>query len=134
MTTATSREKPALGIAIIDEQHRRIGEILGQLAAARAAGHGRDAVLATLDDLITCVDEHLGVEEQYMRDFGYQERGPHRALHADFVRRIIEAQRAVRRGEEHRIDTLVDDLDAWFTTHIRQEDPRYAELFRAKGL
>ncbi|MEZ4386394.1 MAG: bacteriohemerythrin [Candidatus Krumholzibacteriia bacterium] len=134
MITAEFNEVYAIGIDIIDRQHRRFFEILGRLVAARAAGEGRQAVLSVLDEMVDYVDEHFSAEESYMREFGYAEFAAHRRLHAGFVTEVMHAHRAYRDGNEHLDDELLEYLGHWFTMHIRREDPKYVELFRANGL
>jgi hemerythrin len=134
MTTATFNEVDTLGIEIIDAQHRRFYEILGRLVAARASGQGHGAILPVLDDMVTYVDEHFGTEESYMREFGYDDYAAHRQLHAGFVRKIMTTHQEYRRGVDGLDDGLIAYLANWFTAHIRHEDPKYADLFRANGL
>lgn len=134
MSTATFCESDTLGIELIDAQHRRFYEILGRLAAARAAGQGPQSVLAVLSDMVSYVDEHFGTEERYMRELGYVDYQAHRKLHAGFVRKIITMQHDYRAGGTKLDDDLIAYLGDWFTAHIRGEDPKYAEVFRAHGL
>jgi hemerythrin len=134
MTTATFREVDSLGIEIIDAQHRRFYVILGRLVAARAAGQSRQAVQLVLDDMVSYVDEHFGLEERYMLEFGYDDYAAHRQLHAGFVRKIMTTQQEYRRAIDGLDDGLIAYLAGWFTAHIRGEDPKYVELFKANGL
>jgi hemerythrin-like metal-binding protein len=134
LKTMHFQDTDALGIEIIDRQHQRFFELLGKLVAAQAAGSGREAVLEALDDMVTYVDEHFATEERYMREFDYADYTVHRELHASFVRKIIEMHRAVRRDADDLDDELVAYLGQWFKEHIRVEDPKYAALFRERGL
>ena len=134
MSTAFFNEIDELGIEVIDAQHRRFYELLGKVVVARTAGLGERAVLEVLDDMVTYVDEHFAAEEGYMREFGYAGLEAHRALHAGFVRKIMEVSREARRGVDNLDDALLTYLGNWFTAHIRHEDPKYAELFKANGL
>ncbi len=134
MATATFNDVDSLGIALIDEQHRRFYEILGRLVAARGSGQGRQAVLLVLDDMVSYADEHFGTEESLMLEYGYPDYAAHRQLHAGFVRKIMTTHQDYRRGVDGIDDALIAYLANWFTTHIRNEDPKYADLFRANGL
>ncbi len=134
MATVMFSEVDTLGIEIIDAQHRRFYEILGRLVAARASGRGHQAVLLALDDMVTYVDEHFGTEERYMQEFGYDGYAAHRQLHAAFVRKIMATHQNLRQGVDGLDGDLIAYLGDWFTAHIRHEDPKYADLFRAKGL
>jgi hemerythrin len=134
MQTIEFQDVDALGIEIIDAQHRRYFELLNDLLAARAAGRGNEAVLDAVTAMVDYVDKHFATEERYMREFGYTDFAAHRELHAGFVRKVIALNRALRRGDDHLDDDLVAYLGEWFQTHIRQEDPKFVPLLKANGL
>lgn len=133
-TVITFEDTDALGIEVIDAQHRRFFDLLAGFAEAIEVGGDDEAVHQALEAMVDYVNDHFATEERYMRDFGYPDYDAHRRLHTGFVRKIISVNQALRDGHSEIDADLIAYLGCWFREHIRREDPKYAELFKARGL
>lgn len=119
-------EDMSVGVARLDDHHRRLIDLANQLGEAIAAGDTEQVTGAVLGELIRYVYYHFGEEERLMEAVGYAELAAHRQHHramADHVRAL-----------ETRFDgdpgaVVTADLQAylanWLINHIRSEDLLY---------
>ncbi len=127
---------PALhmGIELIDQQHGRFFELMNSLFEADVGDEHRSLVAGVLAELSDYVKDHFDTEEELMTRFEYDELEAHQALHAKFVAEVIEFEQKYVAGKIGLEDELLGSMVDWFTKHVMQEDMKYRELFRAKGL
>lgn len=112
-----------VGIDRIDDQHRRLFELLDELHGAMKEGQGRDAVGDVLADLEEYTFYHFDDEEGFMAGCGYREDcadcfADHAAAHREFEERV---QRLRERHEAGEIVTSIDTLQLlrdWLAEHI----------------
>lgn len=122
-----------LGLDVIDAQHRRYFHLLRDLIHTRQNVGDREAVSEALFTLVEYVSEHFRDEEQIMRDAGYPGLEAHRALHAGFVRKILEFYRKHREKEHELKAEVVRYLEEWFVKHVRSEDPKFVPFVTASN-
>lgn len=117
----------SVGIAHLDDHHRRLIDLLNQLGAAVGAGNPREVTGLVLGELIRYVYYHFGEEERLMEAAGYDDLPAHRQSHrimAEHVRSLEQHYdrdpSAVVAAELHAF------LADWLVHHISSEDARYA--------
>ncbi|MCZ7597540.1 MAG: bacteriohemerythrin [Gammaproteobacteria bacterium] len=84
--------------------------------------------------VMTYVETHFRDEEQLMRDYGYPHYAAHKAIHDRFVNDLVRVKSDInnrRAGFEERFSSMLWD---WLIHHINEEDYKYREFFRGKGL
>lgn len=121
------------GIEIIDGQHRRIVDYINALGgAARAPGAATvgevDAVLAQLADYTF---SHFAFEESLLAEAGYPLLQPHRAIHAQFMKRLAKYRERHGAGEDIAAQ-LHDLLCTWLVHHIQRDDMAYVADLHAR--
>lgn len=119
-------EDMSVGVAQLDDHHRRLIELTNQLGAAIAADNTEQVTGAVLGELIRYVYYHFGEEERLMEEASYAELSDHRRHHramAEHVRGLEERYNndpgAVITADLHHF------LAEWLVNHIRHEDRRY---------
>ena len=125
-------EELAIGIPVIDGQHRRIVDYINQLDAL-GADSGRTTVGRVLGDLVDYTYSHFAFEEALMEEAGYDFLAIHRGSHQAFCSRLDELRRRFGAGEEVAAE-LAEMLGQWLLHHIRHDDQSYADLVREKML
>jgi hemerythrin len=75
----------ALGVPLVDRQHRELIDALNAVVAAMAASRAREEVGPLLDFLGRYVATHFADEEQLMRSSRYPAAAAHQAEHAEFT-------------------------------------------------
>jgi len=125
----------ATGIERIDEQHRRLVEILNDLAshiAFAADDLSLDALLASLVDYTLY---HFATEEAVWGEYlaGDPAEAAHRQEHQAFVARVLQAKAEYGdRGVEELVQDLLSLLTLWLASHILEKDRHLAKVVLAR--
>jgi hemerythrin-like metal-binding protein len=119
--------------AALDQDHRKLFDILNQLWSAREVGN-RQIIEMALDDLMHYSLVHFGREEQHMEAIGYPGAAAHRQSHADFCQRIEAFRWEYHYGVRTDVHAeLVNYLSWWLLSHIAHEDRGYHRFGRAEA-
>ncbi|MDP1610729.1 MAG: bacteriohemerythrin [Sulfuritalea sp.] len=119
----------SVGIAAIDEHHKRIVEYINELHEANVK-KDREAVGHVLEELVYYAQSHFSFEEALMEQAGYKFLGPHKKVHELFTRRINDYVNRFKQGEEVAVE-IQGTLVKWLMNHIKQEDMNYSPVVRA---
>lgn len=114
-----------LGIAPIDNQHKRIVEFISKLQEAIRMGNSGYAIFV-LDGLVDYTLTHFAYEEELQERAGYPFFKAHKRIHAIFVRRIASFRERTQAGEDVSAE-LLDLLETWLISHIKEDDRDYAD-------
>lgn len=117
-------ESIALGIPIIDEQHKALFSWIDKLNIAIKNGDGAEAVGEVIWNLITYVTEHFSEEERLMLSCNYPGLAAHRKEHDEFVSRLREIQVSYIDGQEMG-HSVLDFMVDWLVCHIKGTDQGY---------
>lgn len=120
------------GIEVIDNQHRRIVDILNALLDAQQHGD-RTAMNAVLEELVDYTLSHFTFEEALMEDAGYEFCRAHQRLHDIFAARIQQYRERFRAGEDIAEELRVM-LSRWLFQHIRSDDRAYIDSVKRNML
>lgn len=126
----------SVGVAELDEQHRKLIAIINKLFSLYAENNFTDVdVDPIFDELTDYADQHLATEEDYFKLYNYPEKEQHIALHNAYRKKIEELKNFY--DENTNADTLFainDFLNSWWTWHINHVDKEYTAYFNANGL
>jgi len=117
------------GIEEIDNQHKRIVEMINHLYDAEQKGD-KDEIREVLVDLVDYTQSHFSFEETLMEDAGYRFTRAHKRVHELFIRRVEQYRMRFDAGE-NIVQELRDTLSRWLFSHIRSEDAAYTEVVKA---
>jgi len=117
------------GIEEIDNQHKRIVEMINHLYDAEQKGDNNE-IREVLVDLVDYTQSHFSFEETLMEDAGYRFSKAHKRVHELFIRRVAEYRMRFESGE-NIVQELRDTLSRWLFNHIRNEDAAYTESVKA---
>ena len=113
------------GIAVIDEQHKRIVSYINELHAASETGHA-EATKEVLEGLLDYTMTHFQFEEELQEKAGYPFLKAHQRVHEIFMRRIADFRTRAEKGEDILPD-LLSMLKVWLVSHIKGDDRDYVE-------
>ncbi len=118
----------------IDEQHKRLIDIMNELYDALAKKDYGEEVNTVLDELVEYTKVHFAVEETLMRIFHYEEYEDHKAIHDNIVSKVLEFQGKFRAGDTKIGMELLMFLKDWLFDHINNVDKRYSKHFLKHGV
>ena len=124
----------SVGIIEIDEQHKKLINIINDLHAATLKGKGKDAVGPILSGLSSYVAEHFACEEKYFDRFDYAGSASHKLEHKEFIDRLTQFQKDAERGKVMLSLDIMSFLEEWIKEHIRVSDKGYSGCFKENGL
>jgi hemerythrin-like metal-binding protein len=123
-------EHYAVGVAVIDGQHREMLDTVNRLLEGLRDGRDADELVETLRELVRLTEHNIATEERLM-----QEHGLALGHHHDEHQRLLEAIR--------RFDLPLDAgglgssarfLREWLLGHIDENDRPFAEQLRSRGV
>ncbi|MFV9441997.1 bacteriohemerythrin [Pseudomonas aeruginosa] len=116
------------GIQVIDNQHKRIVEMINHLHDAQQ-GKEHAAIAEVIEELVDYTLSHFAFEETLMEDAGYQFSRAHKKIHELFIRRVSEYRVRFQAGEDVG-DELKGLLSRWLFNDIRNDDAGYVDAVR----
>jgi hemerythrin len=124
------------GIDIIDNQHRRIAEMINHLnAVLNSRSTGRNSrskfVRTVIEELVDYTLSHFAFEEALMEDSGYPFTSGHKRLHRMLGKHVAEYRARNQAGEDVAKE-LHGLLNRWLFSHIRNEDAAYVREVKSK--
>jgi hemerythrin len=123
-----------LGLPAMDRQHQLLVQAINDLHEAMQSGKDRDAVIATILQLISYTKVHFESEEQFLTSKGYPEFPDHRMEHHAFVKRVLDFHNAYLDGRVVLSAEVMQFLKDWLASHILINDRKYATWMKQRGL
>ncbi|MGN1181269.1 MAG: bacteriohemerythrin [Suilimivivens sp.] len=119
-------DKYKTGITLIDDEHRRLFEIIKEtndVIQAELLHDKYDAIVHILEELKDYTIMHFQDEERYMESIGYQGLELQRVAHTAFVDRLNEMNLDdVDNNQKEYLEELIEFLLGWLSNHILKMD------------
>ncbi|MFO1127955.1 MAG: bacteriohemerythrin [Rhodospirillales bacterium] len=128
------REALSLGVPVIDQDHRRLIDLLNRLRLTGGGNDNEAAIGAVIVDLETHVQEHFQKEEMLMRLCGYPAYQEHCRMHRALTARVADFGARFRKdpAQFHR-DALSEFLVHCVMVHTAREDVKVQPYFDVLG-
>lgn len=123
-----------LGIAAIDEQHKRFIGYINDAWDALERNEGSDEYLFILNQLMDYAMEHFSFEESLMRDHGYPGYADHKASHDETAAELFEFDMRLLADNPEESRAFVQFLQDWLQNHIKVVDIELATYLKSKGV
>ncbi len=120
----------SIGVPEMDEQHRKLVDLLNRFYDAVEKGERAEAVTTLLQGAKDYTNFHFNSEERFMEEIGYPELEAHRKAHQNLVSEVNLAEEKYKQGDEKAVRGLASFLLSWIYTHIAKTDRKYAEFYR----
>lgn len=124
----------SVGVAKVDAHHRKLIDMINQVAVSVEALLGPQAVGQTIDQLIEYTQYHFTFEEDLLEQNDYPGLAEHRQEHQRLILEVEKLKNRFAKGatEKLRTDTM-KSLTRWLIEHIEGEDQKYAEFLNLRG-
>ncbi len=124
----------AVGVGLIDEQHKELFKRIDQLLEASSQGKGKDEIGRLLQFLSDYVVTHFGTEEKAMIQHGYGGIAAHKAEHLAFLRDFSNLAKSYETdGASTALLIAVQRrVIDWLNNHIRQSDKTLGAFLKTK--
>jgi len=118
-----------LGIEKIDEQHKRLFEIAGEIYSLmknQLITDKYDGIVSLISELKDYTVFHFTYEQEYLQSIGYRKYFTHKVEHDDFVEKInnVDMEKIDLDHEQYLLE-LMDFMVEWIANHILETDRAY---------
>lgn len=123
----------SVGVTQMDNEHKRLIDIINNLYSAMRGGRSTEAVGSVLDELIEYTKTHFAHEEGLMQQSNYQDYDIQKRSHVELVNQVLEIQKKFRDGTALGQEVMTF-LKNWLINHIQGLDKKYGPVMNKKGI
>jgi len=124
----------SVGNEKLDEQHKRLIQIINRLIVESQAVIKSEAVSDLLSEMMNYAQEHFTTEEELLRQHSYPHLEEHIAEHQAFQDKIVDFRSAIMLNVEDIPESMLQYLRNWLMEHILKSDMAYKFFFLEQKL
>lgn len=124
----------SVNVVKIDQEHKKLVEMINELTDAMKAGHGKDVLGKILNGLISYTASHFQTEEKYFQQVKYPDAAAHKKEHVAFVQKVTEFKKEFDAGRATVSVNILQFLSKWLQNHIKGTDQKYSSFFHENGI
>ncbi|MEJ5366872.1 MAG: bacteriohemerythrin [Bryobacteraceae bacterium] len=121
----------SVGHAEIDQQHRKLVDLINNLHETMKLGGKPEDLKRILNDLVNYTRYHFGHEEKLMEKAGYPDLADHKRVHRAMVEQVEKFRKEVESSRTGFSIKLMGFLKNWLTEHILGTDQKYAAVVKS---
>ena len=126
------KEEYSVNIEEIDNQHKRLFELLNELNSSMRIGQGRQVIDKIIKQLVSYTEYHFSIEEKYFKMFNYEFAEEHIREHQEFIEKIQKFQKEYEEGKLTVTLEVLEFLNNWIKHHILGNDKKYVPYLANK--
>ncbi len=128
------KEAYSVGIAEIDQQHKRLIDLINSLHDAMSKGQAKAVLGKILGDLASYCANHFATEEKLFDTHGYPEGPDHKEKHRKMTSKVLALQQQFEQGKATITLDVMEFLQQWLDKHILGTDKKYGPFLNGKGV
>ncbi len=122
------------GVQEIDDQHKKLIDLVNKLNDAMRSGQGKEALGTVLADLVKYTVYHFGTEERLMGQHKYADAASHLAEHKKLVQDVSAFKAKFDSGNAMISTEIMTFLRDWLSKHIMQTDKKLGKALNTAGV
>jgi hemerythrin len=134
MTALPWKDEYNVNVAVMDTQHRRLAELVGNLHTAIQTKQTGKELREVLGELIAFTRLHFATEEELMLTYEYPDYPAHLAEHKLVLSQMSDL--ATSFGDEAAVsfDADADIAEDWVYKHLLERDAPLGKFLNGKGV
>jgi hemerythrin len=124
----------SVGVHSLDEQHKKIIELINILIEHHNDSVDSETVFNVLQEMMKYAQQHLDDEEQLLEGNDYPDLMRHTSVHIAYLEKVSEFSFEVMAHNNNVSTQLLEFLKDWWIHHILHEDMKYRPFFELKGI
>ena len=124
----------SVNIKEIDEQHKKLFNLINMLHDAMKKGGDKEVLAEILQGLVDYTKYHFSTEEKYMSSFKYPDYHSHKAEHGEFIEKVLEFCKDFSEDKIGLSILIMPFLTDWLSNHILVNDKKYGSYFNKMGI
>jgi hemerythrin len=134
MAIVTWDNSLSVNITKIDNQHKKLVDMINNLYNAMSQGKGVEVLRTILMDMVAYTKEHFTTEEDAMKKYSYPDYDVHKMEHTKFVSKAKELVQQFNSGNTLITNETITFLKDWLVKHIKGNDLKYSSFFQGKAI
>ena len=135
MALISWQDKYSVNIREIDDQHKKLIDMINELHDAMMAGQGKEVMTQVLDKLASYCVSHFATEERLMSTHGFPGFDEHKEKHEKMTAKVKQLQQGLAQsGTAVMSNDVMTFLKSWLDKHIMGTDHKYAPFLNDKGV
>lgn len=122
------------GIAEIDQQHKKLVDLLNSLHDAMTKGQAKAVLGKILGELVNYCAGHFATEEKLFDKHDYPDAADHKEKHKKMVSKVLALQAQFEEGKAMMTIEVMEFLQQWLDKHILGTDKKYGPFLNSKGV
>lgn len=124
----------SVGIDSIDQQHKKLLNLINQLQTAVDYSTGEQFEREALDELVDYTKTHFTYEEGLMRDNDYPDFEAHKLQHEKMFNTVQEVLEGYETDQDTAMSNAAEFLKDWLINHINGTDKEYSSYLIGRGV
>ncbi len=133
MTLFAWNSKFSINVSVIDDQHKKLFELINSLHTLAKSGVKGTELNRRLDALIEYTVYHFSEEEKYMQQVGYVRFDQHRLAHENLREQAVKFRESIVSGSGN-MDEFIQFLYEWLTKHIMDQDRKIGKFVEQRAM
>ena len=135
MPLLTWNENLSVKITSIDDQHKKLIEMINNLQDAMSSGDSRAVLGEIFDGLLNYTVEHFTFEKDLFTKHAYPDADAHLAEHDAFAQKVSDLHKQFVGSSNFMIGVdVMKFLTDWLVNHIQGVDKKYSDHLIAAGV
>ncbi len=134
MALFTWNETLSVNINSIDEQHKKLIDMINDFYDNIASRSNKDNISTLLSSMKQYTLEHFTREENYMKKFNYPDYESHKKEHDVFIAKVNDLEEKFTSGKLVLSLEVTVFLRDWLKKHIMGTDKKYSDFFIKNGV
>ncbi len=122
-------DKYSVGVSIIDEEHKKLIDIINKVIVAKQHNNNSEDILGILNEMTKHAQGLFKTEETYMIKFNYPEYQYHKEEHNDFSIKTFFYKSTIVSSDYQIANEILEYLKQWLVNHIQKTDRKYTDCF-----
>ena len=131
MTYLAWSEELAVGNTFIDNDHKKLIDMVNRLHSLMNEGKGKEVLDKVLHNLVTYTKEHFRREEDLMRSLHFPGYQDHKDEHDKLLKQVLDLQQKFESGAATLSIQVLHFLRDWLINHIGKSDVALATAAKA---
>jgi hemerythrin len=128
------RDSYGTGVLSMDNQHRTIIGLINELYKNIRKEESSGSVEGVLTDMMKYAEEHLQAEENLLKTNEFPDYVEHIGKHQSYRQRLAALMAESKIDPDEAVKNIYSFLRQWWMGHIVDEDKKYGEFLKGKGV
>ena len=115
----------------MDEQHKRLIDLINQLHQAMEDGSAREGIGDIINDLYEYAKTHFNDEDILLEKYNYQKIEQHKRAHRNLYF-MVERYQDMFQQDTHSINEFAHFMANWLFDHLMVDDKEYSQIITNK--